>query len=89
MDTWTHKAYEYVYESDYLTGFSHIYKNILILREDNNTSENFESHENKESILEKQDIKKNHKNLVGKFKYWKPCNKWLIRTYSSKLAFYK
>lgn len=34
---------------------------------DDNISKNFESHENKESILEKQNIKRDYRDLVSKF----------------------
>lgn len=37
-----------------------------ILGEDDNISKNFGSHKDEKSILEKQDIKGDHKNLVGK-----------------------
>lgn len=39
---------------------------MLILGEDNNTLENFELYEDEKSILEKQDIKRDLKNLVNK-----------------------
>ena len=41
-------------------------QNILILGEDDNISENFRPHENKESTLEKQDIEGDYTNLIGK-----------------------
>ena len=41
-------------------------QNTLILKEDNNASENFGPHEDEESTLEEQDIKGDHTNLVGK-----------------------
>lgn len=41
-------------------------QNILILKEDNNTSDNFASHENEKSTLKKQDIEKDYRNLVDK-----------------------
>lgn len=34
--------------------------------ENNNTSENFEPYENKESLLENQDIEGDHRDFVGK-----------------------
>lgn len=37
-----------------------------MLENDNDTSKNYRLHEDKKFILKKQDIKKNHKNLVGK-----------------------
>ena len=39
---------------------------MLIPRKDDNASENFGLYKDKESILEEQDIKKDHTNLVGK-----------------------
>lgn len=37
-----------------------------ILREDDNVSENFGSYEEEKSLLKKQVIKEDHRNLVGK-----------------------
>lgn len=37
-----------------------------IQRENDNKSDNFGSYENEKSTLEKQDMEKYHKNLVGK-----------------------
>lgn len=41
-------------------------QNIPMPREDNNALENFVPHKDKKSILEKQDIKKDYRDLIGK-----------------------
>lgn len=46
---------------------------MLILRKDNNRSQNFGSHKNEEPTLKKEDIKGDYRNLVDKSLNTRSC----------------
>lgn len=61
---------------------------MLMPGKNHNVSKNFELHENEKSILEKQNIKRDYRDLVSKFMDTESCEKNSLSKHTSQNKFF-